>query len=256
MSVATKPSLPQQGAVRRRWKVPVSRAWWLWLLPCILLYGGIYAWYLYAIKSQPFPGPFNDPLRLFGIIAFGMVLCTAAYSLRRRFVRNLPGKAQDWLWMHIWVGITAVLIALLHENYTHILHDYCQNLSCFTQADAGTSALLALIVARFHPEVKHLPRMPVPRELASCEPLKNVFSNWNIRLSDCALANLNSSNSTVCMLLKMKVHSHPPFLLLQHGNTMTFSVLKIHCLSMLAWRGHYNVKNEPVASCVPGVPST
>ena len=146
MSVATKPSLPQQPAVRRRWKVPVSRAWWLWLLPCILLYGGIYAWYLYAIKSQPFPGPFNDPLRLFGIIAFGMVLCTAAYSLRRRFVRNLPGKAQDWLWMHIWVGITAVLIALLHENYTHILHDYCQNLSCFTQADAGTSALLALIV--------------------------------------------------------------------------------------------------------------
>src|SRR5260370_37767501 len=75
-----------------------------------------------------------------------MVLCTAAYFLRRRFVRNLPGKAQDWLWMHIWVGITAVLIALLHENYTHILHDYCQNLRCFTQADARTSALFALIL--------------------------------------------------------------------------------------------------------------
>jgi uncharacterized membrane protein len=147
MSIATKPSIQQAHRPQRRiWSVPISRARWLWLLPCILLYAGIYAWYLYAIKTQPFPGPFNDPLRLFGIIAFSMVLATAAYSLRRRFVRGLPGKAQDWLWMHIWVGITAVLIALLHENYIHILHDYCQNLRCFTQADAGTSALFALIL--------------------------------------------------------------------------------------------------------------
>ncbi len=125
MSVATKPSLPQQRAVRRRWKVPVSRAWWLWLLPCILLYGGIYAWYLYAIKSQPFPGPFNDPLRLFGIIAFGMVLCTAAYSLRRRFVRNLPGKAQDWLWMHIWVGIPyRTLTRKLYSHPARLLSEF------------------------------------------------------------------------------------------------------------------------------------
>ena len=143
MSVATKQPIQQS---RRIWKVPLSQAWWLWLLPCILLYGGIYAWYLYAIKTQPFPGPFNDPLRLFGIIAFVLVLSTAAYSLRRRFARSLPGKAQDWLWMHMWVGITALLIALLHENYTSILHDYCRNLSCFTQADAGISALLALVV--------------------------------------------------------------------------------------------------------------
>ncbi len=146
MAIATKPTIQQQQHARRRiWRVPISRAWWLWLLPCILFYAAIYAWYLYAIKTQPFPGPFSDPLRLFGIIAFSMVLATAAYSLRRRFVRSIPGKAQDWLWMHIWVGITAVLIALLHENYSHILHDYCQNLRCFTQADAGTSALFALI---------------------------------------------------------------------------------------------------------------
>ncbi len=148
MSIATKEASqsPPQRAPRRVWKVPTSKAWWLWLAFCVLLYGGIFAWYLYAIQTQPFPGPFNDPLRFFGIIAFVMVLGTAAYSLRRRFVRNLPGRAQDWLWMHMWVGITAILIALLHENFTHILHDYCQNLSCFTQAYAGTSALFALIL--------------------------------------------------------------------------------------------------------------
>ena len=150
MALATKPApqaifSPRPKTTRGIWKTPTSRAWWGWLLPCLVLYGGVYAWYLYALSTQRFPGPFNDPLRFFGIIAFLLVIVTASYTLRRRFVRGLPGKAQDWLWMHVWVGITAVLIALLHENYTHILHDYCQNLSCFTQQDAGTLALFALI---------------------------------------------------------------------------------------------------------------
>ena len=141
---APEPRVSRSGQ-RRVWNVPTSRARWFWLLLCAILYIIILAWYFYAIKTQPFPGPFNDPLRLFGIIAFCLVLATAAYTLRRRFMRSLPGKVQDWLWMHTWIGITAVLIALLHENFTHILHDYCQNLSCFTQSDAGTGALFALI---------------------------------------------------------------------------------------------------------------
>jgi hypothetical protein len=142
MALATKPSLSTQ---RRVWKAPTTKAWWIWLVASLLLYGGVYALYLVAIRTQPFPGPFNDPLRSFGILAFVLVLASAAYSLRRRFVRGLPGMARDWLWMHTWIGITAVLIAMLHENYTHILHDYCQNASCFTKSYGGTSALFALI---------------------------------------------------------------------------------------------------------------
>lgn len=148
-SFSPSAATPQAGGSRRSqgriWNVPTSRARWFWLLSCAFLYLIILAWYFYAVRTQPFPGPFNDPLRLFGIIAFCLVLITAAYALRRRFVRGLPGKVQDWLWMHTWVGITALLIALLHENFTHILHDYCQNFSCFTQSYAGTSALFALI---------------------------------------------------------------------------------------------------------------
>jgi hypothetical protein len=143
MALATKPSSPTQ---RRIWKAPITKAWWLWLLVSLLLYGIVYALYLVAIKTQQFPGPFNDPLRSFGILAFLLVLSTAAYSLRRRFARGLPGMARDWLWMHTWLGISALLIAFLHENYTHILHDYCQNASCLTQSYWGTSALLALIL--------------------------------------------------------------------------------------------------------------
>lgn len=148
MSLATnKSSLsPQQASARRVWNVPDSHAKWLWLAFSALLFVVVLAWYLYAVATQPFPGPFNDPFRLFGIIAFCLVLGTATYSLRRRFARNLPGKVQDWLWMHVWLGIAAILVALLHENFLHILHDYCQNLSCFSEGYAGTSALFALIL--------------------------------------------------------------------------------------------------------------
>ena len=150
MSLATGrntsgPYISQKGASGRIWRTSTSSAWWFWLLLSLLLYAAIFAWYLIAIKTQPFPGPFNDPLRSFGILAFALVLGTASYSLRRRFIRGLPGKAQAWLWMHTWLGITAVLIALLHENFTHITHDYCQNMTCFTNAYWGTSALFALI---------------------------------------------------------------------------------------------------------------
>jgi len=144
MSISTKTSSPQP--MRRIWNTPASGARWLWLALSLLLYALIFALYLVAIKTQAFPGPFNEPLLGFGIIAFLLFLSTAAYSLRRRFARSLPGKAQAWLWMHTWVGIAALLIALLHENFTHILNNYCQNFSCFTNAYWGTTALLALAI--------------------------------------------------------------------------------------------------------------
>jgi len=133
-------------APRKIWAAPTSSARWLWLTGSVLLVliaGGIY---LIALKTQAFPGPFSDPLRSLGILAFLMVLATAAYSLRRRFARGLPGKVQNWLWMHTWLGLAALLIALFHENFTHVLHDYCANASCLTEADGGTSALFALII--------------------------------------------------------------------------------------------------------------
>jgi hypothetical protein len=142
MVLASKSSSPAQ---RRIWKAPTTKAWWIWLAASLLLYVSVFAVYFIALKTQPFPGPFNDPLRSFGILALILVLTSATYSLRRRFARGLPGMARNWLWMHTWIGISALVVALLHENFTHILHDYCQNASCFTQAYWGTSALLALI---------------------------------------------------------------------------------------------------------------
>lgn len=136
----------QVETLRRLWKAPTTRARWYWLAVSIIIYGSIFWWYLLALRTQRFPGPIDDPLRLFGIIAFTLILGSAAYSLRRRFARGLPGKVQSWLWMHTWLGITTILIVLLHENLIAITHDYCQNFSCLTDAYGGISALLALFV--------------------------------------------------------------------------------------------------------------
>jgi hypothetical protein len=143
MSLATKSSLPTR-TQGRIWRVPISKARWYWLGASIILYVAILAWYLLASRTQQ-PDPIQDPFRLFGIIAFVLVLSTAAYALRRRFARGLPGKVQDWLWMHTWIGIITILIVLLHENFIGITNNFCQNLTCLTDAKWGLSALFALL---------------------------------------------------------------------------------------------------------------
>jgi hypothetical protein len=130
----------------RLWKTPTSLGRWLWLLISFLLYAGLVGWYIYALKTQPFPAPANDPFRLFGIISYLMILVTVSYTLRRRFMRQLPGMVQDWLWMHTWLGVITILIAFLHENFSYITHDYCQNLSCLTDTYWAVSALYALLL--------------------------------------------------------------------------------------------------------------
>src|SRR5262249_5842971 len=57
----------------------------------------------------------------------------------------LPGKAQNWLWMHMWLGIAALFLGLLHENYRYILHDSCFALGCLSRKFWGTASLYALL---------------------------------------------------------------------------------------------------------------
>jgi hypothetical protein len=147
MALATKPPLQeQQRVIRRIWKTPGSNFNWICLAISLIAYGYLYKVYLDSLKLNPYAGPYTDPLRLYGIVAFFLILLVAAYTLRRRFVRILPGKVQSWLWLHTWFGILAILVALLHENYLNILHDLRFTQIRFTEGQAGTSALYALLL--------------------------------------------------------------------------------------------------------------
>jgi hypothetical protein len=147
MSLATKSTLDEHPrTIQRIWKTPGSKCNLICLGISLIVYGYLYVVYLNTLKSQPYAGPYSDPLRQFGIVSFCLVLIVAAYTLRRRFLRILPGKAQNWLWLHTWFGVLAILVAFLHENYLNILRDIHFTQMRFTEGQAGTSALYALFL--------------------------------------------------------------------------------------------------------------
>jgi hypothetical protein len=135
----------QPRPLRRIWHAPASKAKWFWLASGLLFYVALYAWFYMAARAQGEAAPINDPFRLFGIIAYVLVLSTAAYSLRRRFARGLPGKVQSWLWMHTWIGVLTILIAFLHENYLFILNGFVHRISDLTDTYWAGTALFALL---------------------------------------------------------------------------------------------------------------
>jgi hypothetical protein len=145
MALANKSSV-QQRAVRRIWKTPGSKWNWLFLALSVITVGWVYLLYRNAIATQLYPSPYNAPFRQFGIASFVLVLLVAAYTLRRRFVRSLPGKVQSWLWLHVWFGIISVAIACMHENFQTITHDIEWTKVRFTEYYFGTTALFALIL--------------------------------------------------------------------------------------------------------------
>jgi hypothetical protein len=145
MALATKSPQQQRTLPQKLWKTPLTRSAWVLLIVSLLLYGGVYLWFYLASKTTQ-PDPASDPYRIFGIIAFALVLVVASYSLRRRFVRTLPGKVENWLWMHTWLGIVSILIALLHENYQNVIGYHTFDIPTFTASAGGMSALYALIL--------------------------------------------------------------------------------------------------------------
>ncbi|HEY6540240.1 MAG TPA: hypothetical protein VIZ18_04845 [Ktedonobacteraceae bacterium] len=145
MALVNKSSIRER-AVRRIWKTPSSKWNWVFLAISVFTLGCVYLLYRNAIATQLYPGPYNPPFRQFGVVAFALVLVAAAYTLRRRFARSLPGKVQNWLWLHIWFGVISVAIACMHENFQTITHDVEWTKMRFTEYYFGTSALFALIL--------------------------------------------------------------------------------------------------------------
>jgi hypothetical protein len=145
MALAEKAANSQQSR-RRLWKKPKTRAKWYWLIFSVVLYGGVTFWYYSALKTNQYPYPSIAPFWIFGVISFSLVVLVAAYSLRRRFIRVLPGRVEDWLWLHTWLGIISILIAFQHEAYLDFFGNFRFTFSDFIRAGLGVTALYGLIL--------------------------------------------------------------------------------------------------------------
>lgn len=143
--MATTAQSSRQNTWRRIWHTPTSKAALYWLIFAAIYTALFYVLYAVLFKAPIFTGPWFDHVFRVGVMSYLMILATAAYSLRTRFVRGLPWKTQNWVWVHLWIGIAAVLLALLHADYRFVLHGYCADLSCITAHYWGMPALYGLI---------------------------------------------------------------------------------------------------------------
>jgi hypothetical protein len=142
MAIASKPPVEPRSA-RRIWRTPISLFNWLFLGVSLLALGVVV---LLAYTASAEPDPNNDPFRAFGITAFVMILLVATYTLRRRFIRRLPGKVQNWLWLHTWFGVASIIIVCVHENWQNVTQEFSFMSERFTEAAYGTTALYALLL--------------------------------------------------------------------------------------------------------------
>jgi len=53
----------------------------------------------------------------YGVLAATMLLGTAAYMIRRRLVRRVPGSARGWLQFHIYGGMLFLVLVLMHTGF-------------------------------------------------------------------------------------------------------------------------------------------
>ncbi len=142
------PKKSKDTSTKRFWHTPTSRVARAWLLFASGYTALFYILYLILlhVKTRFVSGPFFDVVFRCGAMSYLMILGVAAYSLRTRFFHGLPWKAQNWVWAHIWVGITSLLLALLHADFRFLLHFDCSGLPCVADKYLALPSLYGLFI--------------------------------------------------------------------------------------------------------------
>jgi hypothetical protein len=148
-NVVSKPAAKTRA--RRLWHTPTSKAAIYWFLFAAVYSAIFYILYLLLLSARTrlTSGPFFDVVFRCGVMSYVMILGVAAYSLRARFFHGLPWKAQDWVWAHMWVGLAALMLGLLHADFRFILHFNCSGFDCVTDKYLALPTLYGLIFLVF-----------------------------------------------------------------------------------------------------------
>ena len=87
-------------------------------LALFTLVAGFIFWAIYRFAPYlPIPGIEKGTVYLLGIVAVLLILFVMTYSLRKRLVKGIPGRLDNWLWAHIYLGILALFIIALHAEF-------------------------------------------------------------------------------------------------------------------------------------------
>lgn len=72
---------------------------------------------LYSIVPESARSPQQGLGLFFGTVSFSLIIFSALYSLRRAKLWKEWGRMEPWLALHTYLGILALLFALLHANW-------------------------------------------------------------------------------------------------------------------------------------------
>ena len=78
-----------------------------------LIFWAVYRWG----PNLPIPGIEDGIVYFLGILAVLLILFVITYSLRRRMARGMPGRLDNWLLAHIYLGLLALFIIALHAEF-------------------------------------------------------------------------------------------------------------------------------------------
>ncbi len=143
---ATPPTPTTPRTTKGLWHTPTSKAALFWFLFAFLYCALFYTLYAVLFNAHILTGPWFDRVFRVGVMSYIAIIAVAAYSLRTRFLHNMPWKAQNWVWMHIWIGFAAVFLALLHAAFSFVTHwDCTAQQNCIIAHFWGMPSLYALI---------------------------------------------------------------------------------------------------------------
>src|SRR5215213_4617363 len=95
--------------------MPIARSGILWRRIFVILLIATGASYVYYAKQGFTHG--GAPWGLaYGIAGLLLILLLAFFGIRKRWYRSTFGTVEQWLQSHIWLGVLALIVLVLHTG--------------------------------------------------------------------------------------------------------------------------------------------
>jgi hypothetical protein len=97
--------------------MPIPRSGPFWRLVFIVLLIGTTGLYVYYARRQGYMHGGSTIGIAYGIAGSALILLLAAFGIRKRAYRSRFGTVEQWLQSHIWLGILAAVVLVLHTGF-------------------------------------------------------------------------------------------------------------------------------------------